>query len=712
MADNLFFSRDTKVYVGLSTIRQLHIATAGAGYASAPAITITGGGAATQATATCTINGSGEVDSVTVTSPGAGYTSTPTVSVAAAPGGGTDAVIRGGAGIWELPIIDGFSMSQGTNTTEVTLNEMSNAAGVSRRGRQLFTDSYAPAEWSFSTYMRPFLASGTVAGGGSDNTARQHVVEEVLWAQMVGDGSYIAPVDGTSNTIWKDGLRNVHPVPSLANQQVVEFEDSDKAAIGEFDLYFNLGENTSTTKTTKLVTFSNATQIAVGEPYGADHYQILNFQAGVDAATLKTNWESVGWEANRVHTVATHGIAHTNGANPAVGDVLTVESGDLPRAFVLNITTAGAGYTSAPAITITGGGASSNATATCTISGGVVNSVTITSAGAGYTSLPTVSVAAAPSGGTNAVIASADPGFPANTGSMSPTAGTNNPRIFLEGDTTGIQVGDLVRFFQADGVTDLYEGNVSQRVTGINDLGGAVTTQMITLDGGRLVPSGSVLRFEKRINYKVEKCVVNEASIDFDIDGIATINWSGLGQKISETGNVSTTVYEGVTSTSNFIRNRLTTLAIKAADEVVFPGNDGEGRYETVLTGGNVTISNNITFLTPETMGLVNQPLGHVTGTRTVSGSFTCYLNNDAGSSADLFEDVHEARTTITNDFNLTFGIGGDSAIPRCSIILKHCHLELPTHSLDDVISLEVNFHALPSSIANADEAIIAYKGA
>jgi hypothetical protein len=628
MADNLFFSRDTKVFMGLSTIRQLHIQVGGAGYTSAPAITISGGGATVQATATCTING-GVVNTVTVTSPGVGYTSTPTVSVAAAPEGGTDAVIRGGAGIWELSIIDGFSMSQGTNTSEVTLNEMADSGGNSRRGRQMFTDSYAPAEWSFSTYMRPLIASGTVANGGIDNNqTRHHAVEEVLWAQMVGDGSYIAPVEHTYNTIWKDGLSNTVANP-LNDQQVVKFEDSNKVTLGTFELYFNLGETTTTQKTTKLITFSNATQIAVGEAYAAAQYQILHLQVGQSTAALKSSWEGVGWAANTGGT----------GANPAVGDIFTVGS----------------------------------------------------------------------SVGT-------DPGFPANTGSMAPTSGVTNPRMFINGDTTGVQLGDLVKFFAADGTTELFSGD-TQRVIGINDLGGDVLVKEITLDSGRLVPIGSVLKFEKRINYKVENCVVNEASIDFDIDGIATINWSGLGSKISETGNVTPTVTEGTSSTSNFIRNRLTSLAIKAADETTFPGYDGEGRYATVLTGGNITFSNNITYLTPETMGIVNQPLGHVTGTRTIGGSFTCYLDNsenaaNSASSADLFEDIHEARTKITNVFELTFGIGGRDNTPRCNVELRQCHLELPTHSLDDVVSLEVNFHALPSSISNADEAIIAYKGA
>jgi hypothetical protein len=65
--------------------------------------------------------------------------------------------------------------------------------------------------------------------------------------------------------------------------------------------------------------------------------------------------------------------------------------------FVTSITLAdgGAGYTSAPVVTITGGGGS-GATATAAVSGGAVTGLTITSPGSGYSSLPTVTIAAPP----------------------------------------------------------------------------------------------------------------------------------------------------------------------------------------------------------------------------------------------------------------------------------------------------------------------------
>jgi len=175
------------------------------------------------------------------------------------------------------------------------------------------------------------------------------------------------------------------------------------------------------------------------------------------------------------------------------------------------------------------------------------------------------------------------------------------------------------------------------------------------------------------------------------------------------------TIYEGTAAadTNNFIRNRLTDLAITAADTSTFPGASSDGVYTSTLTGGNVTISNNMTYLTPETLGLINQPLGHVTGTRSISGNFTCYLNtpSSGASSADLFEDLIEATTTITNSFDLAFSVGGSSNTPRMVINVDTAHLEVPTHSIDDIVSLEVNFHGLPSSVDATDEYTIDFVG-
>ena len=78
---------------------------------------------------------------------------------------------------------------------------------------------------------------------------------------------------------------------------------------------------------------------------------------------------------------------------------------------------------------------------------------------------------------------------------------------------------------------------------------------------------------------------------------------------------------------------------------------DSDVTYDVTLTGGNITIEKNMTYLTPETLGSVNLPLGHVMGTRSVSGNFTCYLNDTSEGSLQLFEDLQESRGVITNAF-------------------------------------------------------------
>ena len=124
--------------------------------------------------------------------------------------------------LWSIPVLDGFSFSQATNASEITLNEMEDSTGRSRRGRKMFTDSLSAAEWSFSTYIRPFKSAGVTGNldggaagaaaaiggakkGIADSTAtHHHAVEEALWVAMAGrnvytatTGKYAAPTSGT-----------------------------------------------------------------------------------------------------------------------------------------------------------------------------------------------------------------------------------------------------------------------------------------------------------------------------------------------------------------------------------------------------------------------------------------------------------------------------------------------------------------------------------
>ena len=383
--------------------------------------------------------------------------------------------------LYEIPVLDGFSFSQATNTSEVTLSEAANSSGYSKRGRAMFTDSFAPAEWSFSTYMRP-TKSGTGNAAASNEhggNAKTFAVEGPLWAAMSAQNYDKAIAAGTSGNVFASAAATYEP-------DVFDFQNSNQVTLGVFDLFFVLG-------------------------------------AAKDSTT---------------------GIYETG----------------------------------------------------------------------------------------------------------------------------------------QDGVTV----------------------------------------------YKLANCSVGSASVDFDIEGIAQVAWSGQGQTIEEavaintgtssanladgsTGQAAETtkglINEGISATNNYIRNKLTDLVI-SYDASETTGTKGllgssDTTYSVTLTGGNITIENNLTYLTPETLGSVNLPLGHVMGTRSVSGNFTCYLNDTSEGSLQLFEDLQESRGVITNAFDLSFAMGGSSSTPKVTFDLDKCHLELPTHSIEDVISVDVNFHALPSDLSS-----------
>ena len=520
---------------------------------------------------------------------------------------------------WSIPVLDGFSFSQATNATEITLNEMEDSSGRSRRGRKMFTDSLSAAEFSFSTYIRPFKSAGSKSntnGRADTNANHHHAVEEALWVAMAGQNVYV-PATGK----FKHGSTG-GALTSVA------------IASGETDA--DSGDRTDGTYNIAIPT--------------------------------------VGADADASATVASGSGSNTGGTNAVIQVV--VSSGTA----VATITERGTGFDTGNTITIgdelMGGDGSGDA---------LVLNVTSES----FTS-----------------------------------DGTDLDINFFDSSRASLGTFNLYFVF-------------SDRSAG-------------------------------RLLYKLQDAVINEASIDFDIDGIATVAWSGMAGQIKEVptglnagqftaqdsfpnpgaagaiwidtndsdkfyistsatnaaGSWYAVIDEGSTSTGNFIRNRLTQLTL--APETAFQssttftnaagGSDSyETSYNVAITGGNVTISNNISYLTPEELGKVNQPIEHVTGTRTVTGSLTCYLaSSDAATnrSKNLFADLVSDINTVINKFAITLQVGGtDSTKPRFQINMPTAHLEIPSHSIEDVISLETNFHGLGTGVSEGDEVTLKYIG-
>jgi len=174
------------------------------------------------------------------------------------------------------------------------------------------------------------------------------------------------------------------------------------------------------------------------------------------------------------------------------------------------------------------------------------------------------------------------------------------------------------------------------------------------------------------------------------------------------TAVVPSTITLGVNSSANFIRNRISTVDLLRTD--VSP----DDTYTIVLTGGSINFENNISYLTPEELGQVNAPLANISGTRSISGNITCYLDSDVSSSlsGELFADLVADTSTVRNVFDMAINVGSTAA-PSVTFDLPTAHLEIPVINVEDLLTLDIAFHGQPSAgnVDNTDEATIIYRG-
>lgn len=235
--------------------------------------------------------------------------------------------------------------------------------------------------------------------------------------------------------------------------------------------------------------------------------------------------------------------------------------------------------------------------------------------------------------------------------------------------------------------------------------------------------------------YHIVGAVVDTAEVDFAIDAISSISWTGFGTSVTEvTDSGDLTVLTNMLTNTNgnwqdtafpdgtagylpsptgaqaCIRNKLSTVTLVGKSGTAY-GNS----YTLALTGGSLTINNNITFLTPEALGVVNNPCGHFTGQRMVSGEMTAYLKTGGSNdTADLIRDV----TTYSNstagsdptDFELTITVGGPVPVspyilPLVQFYMAGAHIVIPTINIEDVVSVTIPFNALPYTGVNPDAA-------
>ena len=245
--------------------------------------------------------------------------------------------------------------------------------------------------------------------------------------------------------------------------------------------------------------------------------------------------------------------------------------------------------------------------------------------------------------------------------------------------------------------------------------------------------------------YRLNDCQVNQVEVDFSIDGIATLSWSGNATSIDQVtsaiedpskalkvdfdgadSSVTTSTYVeqlnyvDITGPddADYLRNKLSTLSLVVAAQGggASAGGLDAKTYDIAITGGTITIANNITYLTPETLGQVDKPIGSFSGARQISGSLTCYLDTKSNGSNQLLSDLSAATGLISPQFDMSLFMGNASGtVPNVEFDIPKAHLSIPTIETADVISTTVEFAAIGTGLDQGgtagDEMTVKYKG-
>lgn len=213
--------------------------------------------------------------------------------------------------------------------------------------------------------------------------------------------------------------------------------------------------------------------------------------------------------------------------------------------------------------------------------------------------------------------------------------------------------------------------------------------------------------------YQIKKVQVNQAEINVDIDNIAMVTWSGNGTELIpldaapfdvKTVEVTDELY--LELQKSYLVNKLTILHIT--------DNLGTKKdYNIPITGASFSVSNNITYLTPNTLSRVDRPISSFTGGITITGNLTAYLNTTPLGSAELYKDLLRNLSTV-NSYSISFVLGGeyDDARPVAILVAPNAILSVPSLEVDDVLSTQIEFSADPSDMSAGDQAFFGFSPA
>lgn len=214
---------------------------------------------------------------------------------------------------------------------------------------------------------------------------------------------------------------------------------------------------------------------------------------------------------------------------------------------------------------------------------------------------------------------------------------------------------------------------------------------------------GLIIAFDS-VAYAIDNCALDSANIDFSLDAIASIAWSGKGTNMRQLASTTLTDSVGTgeitlagglagaaklrDTTAKYIANKLSTMTFA---RTTFNG-QGSKTYTIALTGGSIAIANNLTYLTPANLGVVNVPVTYFTGTRAITATVNAYLKTGVNETATIISDLlASSATDDENQFSVSISLGGGTNATKVVLDMPYTLVSIPTISSDQVISTAIN---------------------
>jgi len=592
---------------------------------------------------------------------------------------------------YEIQVLDGFSFSQNTTADVVTLNE---AGATPVRGQRSFNTALDPVDFTFSTYIRPADSSTTTAGGFNAGvltvptpTSMSANVANVTLAFSVKDSAANVSTPATkvlNYTLSRGATANANVITSGASNVASYFTITNAPTVVTKAVTTGALPGTFPTLTTNVNNITTPT------------YQWAIQAGSTGSFTNITGATSSTYVINSAATEYTAGVATGAATNTYRCTVTGTVNGVAASTLSDEITV--------PVVQTVATGAGAIVVATSSL-----NKIVPSAGGSAFTDIDFTNASAGISIYEGATRLTFD-----GVGSLAQTASTFKV-TYTAG--TGVVINTGVNLVTAEEAV-LWNALMSTTSIGGATAGwtdGYLYSKLVAdySQAHQLQKFGVIIVLDSS-SFIIDNCALDSATIDFGLDAIATIAWAGKGTKLRQlpglTASAGTTVNfgSGLSGTAKgknylapYIANKLSTMSVKG-------GINGTGTvYSVALTGGQMVISNNITYLTPANLGIVNQPITYFTGTRSITGTLNAYLRTGTvavpNSTATLLSDMlTQSLTDVNPAYEMIVAIGGSSNPIRVELDVSAAVLTIPSIATEQVISTSINFTGQGYTTGNA----------